>query len=248
MIEKTQSSNTEKIKLNEVLLHCYAEKEQPSEDEKMAVEIFTNYCRTYHNNAMLSEVNEELFNKFFLYYLPKLKLNISETRIRKIFVGVYQLLEQVKSNYNLDLTDTYRLSYVNYADDTARILDLRRELIKYTGSPILSWDPLVIDFNYYKQSAKAKTKKKSWLPKKEIFEQGYFEMVDSLGNYYYLFKKINGPSAYIKLRLDKGSVNLLKHNDILHMRLKRRIFSTNWEIVEIKGCYLSQGNKYIKSQ
>ncbi|MFP4698290.1 MAG: hypothetical protein ACLFMO_06250 [Eubacteriales bacterium] len=236
-----ETKQTEEIKIYEALIKYYECKEQQTEDYRLAFDIFSKYCKNYYNSSNLSEMDEELFNKFFLYYLPKLKLTFSEKRLKSIFGHIYKILERVQLQHNIDLTALYSSSYSNFADDTARIIDLRKELLKNTNSPILSWDPLIIDFNYYKQN----DKKRSWLPRKEIYEQGYFEMVDKLGNNYFLLKKIQSQSCYIKLKLNKATNSLLRNNDILHMRLKRRIFSTVWEIIEVKGCYLSGIDQYI---
>ncbi|TCT12933.1 hypothetical protein EDC18_1107 [Natranaerovirga pectinivora] len=240
MIEETNLYEKEKLKINDVLKTLYEEKEYMLGDQ-LALDLLSKYCNIYYKGQVLSEIDEELFNKFILYYLPKSKLNISEDRVKKVLVNIYKILEGIKIKYNYDLTNIYRLSYLNYGDDIARIIDLRKQLLRNTECPVISWDPLIIDFSYYKQH----NSKKKWLPRKEVYEQGYYEMVDKVGYDSYLFKKVQGSNTCVKIRLEKGTAKLLKHNDVLHMRLKRKIFTTCWEIIEIKGCYLSESNKYI---
>lgn len=241
MSQQTKISIKNEVELSKVLKNIDNNYLTKSKDFKIAIELFTQYCNLYYQKINISKMNEDFFDKFLLYYLPKLKLNFTDSNIKKVLVNVYKLLDHIKSCNNLDLTSFYRKSYIHYADDTVRIINLRKELIKNTDSPIISWNPLIIDYNYYKQN----NENKKLFSNREIFEQGYFETIDHIGNYYYLFRKIQMKSIYVKIKLDKNSSVLLKTNDILNFRLKRKMFSTNWQIIEVKECYLSQSNKFL---
>ncbi|TCK93117.1 hypothetical protein EDC19_1295 [Natranaerovirga hydrolytica] len=230
-----------KVKLYELIEKGYQENEKAVKIPQ-GKDILIKYCHSYYNGQGIKQIDQEIFDRFFLYYLPKIRLNLSKDKVRHMLKDIANVLELIEKNYPCNLTQMYKNSYKSYADDTLRIIDLRKQLMKNTNTPIISWDPLIIDFAYYTQNNKTK----KWIPRKEIYEQGYYELIDRFANEYFIFKKPYAPSG-VKIRLEKDTAKLLKQNDVLHMRIKRKTFTTTWEIIELKGCYLSQVDKYIKN-
>ena len=52
------------------------------------------------------------------------------------------------------------------------------------------------------------------------------------------------PERYVKI-LDPSIRQLLRKGDLLHMRLRRKLFFTCWDMEEIKSCYLPQAQEYL---
>ena len=235
-------NENENVKIKDVIDCLYSERIEIKDNNLKALELFISYCNNYYSDKKINQINKGLFEKFMIYYLPKSRTNINKKNFKQGFNSISLLLESINKEYNYDSTKEFKECYKKYGDETLRILDLRKEIFRYSTTPIISINPLVIDFSYYKDGIN----NKKWSHKREIYEQGYFENVDHIGGYYYLFKKINAKSCYVKIKFENGTAGLLKDNDIINMRLKRKLFSTNWEIIEIKECYLNQVNKYIK--
>ena len=238
------SFRLDKICICDVMDNIYNNKNSSiKKEDNLALKIFNDYCEKYCYNIQLMQVNQELFKKFILYYLPKQYMCLAQKNTKTILLEIYSFLENIKTNYNFDVTNFFEINYNKYIEDTVRIMNLRKEMQRCIKSPVISWNPLVIDFNYYKQNNTLN--KKNWFIKRECIEQGYYETVDVLNNNVYLFRKLHVPYSIIKIKFEKNNIKLLKNSDIIHMKIKRKMFSKIWDIVEIKGCYLNKENYYF---
>jgi len=123
-------------------------------------------------------------------------------------------------------------------------MQVQYELKRSIGHPIVNIDPLIIDLIGYKKLQARKKERRQGM----IFEQGYFEMIDVVDQYGVILKKKWSPERYVKILVDPSIRQLLRKGDLLHMRLRRKLFFTCWDMEEIKSCYLPQAQEYLSQK
>jgi hypothetical protein len=120
-----------------------------------------------------------------------------------------------------------------------RINYISKEIRKFTEEPVILWDPLVIDFNCY-----VRFKKNKELNNKHIlYDQGYYTVFELISDQVIL-KKLGG-ADFVKIKLDSLLIQEVRKNDIIHMRIKKKIFCSSWEIIKVKGYYNNKVGKYL---
>lgn len=200
--------------------------------------LLRDFCKQKEPNLELEELDQRFFDEFFLYWLPKKNKNLSDDRIYFLFPTLQRYATYLKSKYKkeqfpLKISD-------KFIEEFVRIIHLSRAFSKFVGNPILSKDPWVIDLRCYKQNKMKKNVKE----KSGVFEQGYFEVIDIFPDCSITIKK-KPTGRYAKVLLDDNLVPYLRRGDILHLKMKRKLFFTYWEIEDIKTCYLKEAQKYL---
>lgn len=211
---------------------------------KKLLDLMRNFINQYYEKSEIEVIDEGFFNCFYAFYLPQHLLKLRPIDIKKTFREWLEFSEyvnnRIKGTYKSDAIKAFK----KYEQELLRILYLIKEIRKYGEVPILSWDPLIIDINCYRNLKK----KEDALSKYMMFEQGYFTVQDKIGNWV-IFNKETPPKTYYKIKME-AIAEEIKSGDIVHMSVKRKIFCTSWNIVNVKayfnesaGIFLNQGGK-----
>jgi len=212
---------------------------------KKLLDLMRNYINQYFEKSEIEAINEGFFNCFYVFYLPQHLLKLRPMDIRKLsreWIAFAEYINnRVKGNYKHHGIKAYK----THEQELFRILYLIKEIRKYGEVPILSWDPLIIDMKCYKNMKS----KEDTLSKYMMFEQGYFYVQEKVGTWV-IFSKETPIKAYYKIKIEDLLVDEIKYGDIIHMSIKRKIFCTSWNIVNVKayfnesaGIFLNQGGK-----
>lgn len=218
---------------------------QHKEDIKSAeicMDLFEKYCIHKNEKLELWEVDEELLWQFFLVWVPKEANKLPDSVVYGFLHIFDQFCNGISARYEYNITQIYAPVYADLLEELPRILQVKKQFSRYLGNPIVCWDPMIIDLECYKQyRIKSSTKEA-----KEIFEQGYFEVMEITPSNAVILKKRQGYGLYAKVILDDTVIQHLRNRDILYVRMKRKLFFTCWDIEEVKSCYLPKAQKYIK--
>ncbi len=106
--------------------------------------------------------------------------------------------------------------------------------------PVICWDPFIIDIKCYRNMKK---EEKS-LSKYIVYNQGHFVLQDKIGNNI-IFKKRSAKNELVKIKIDILLSSEMDMGDIVHMSIKRKMFSTSWNIINVKGYYSKYSNDYF---
>mgnify|MGYP000933135817 FL=1 len=205
---------------------------------------FYRYCQTECPETPIQEIEPDLFNRFFLYWLPKESKGINRGKTQALMQQIQLLCQSIYSQTGKNLPAIYEPIYLELGEELPRIIQMKYDLSRFVGYPIIDTDPLIIDLiSYKKQQARKKDSTQGM-----IFEQGYFEVIDKVDQYGIILRKKWSQERYIKILIDSSIRQQFRKQDILHMRLRRKLFFTTWEIEEIRGCYLPQAQRYFPSK
>ncbi len=223
----------------------YMERQYNQEELRIntaGIELFYQYCNDINPRMQITELEEEVFWQFFLYWLPKEGKRISNQITYEIMHVLHRFCKYASNQYTINWIELYSPVYKDLMDELPRIMEVKKAFSKYLGNPIVDWEPLIIDLERYKKH-KAKTLVKE---SRDIFEQGLFEVIEIAPNNAVILKKKQGYGLYAKVMLDDTLIQYLRNHDILHVRMRRKLFFTCWDIEEVKSCYLPKAQKYMK--
>ncbi len=202
------------------------------------IKLFENYCKRY-NGLMLDHMDVDFFTKYMLMYIPRYSLELSGKEIKRHLLYIHELLGFINKKYHYDLTEAYKKLYMSNFEELSRVIYIRRSLQRFTETPVISFSPMVINLQSYKNHRDQPVIGQ----KKMIYEQGLFEVIEILGSYVVLKKKTS--EMFIKLKIDKKVTNDMHVKDMMHMRIKRKLFYTTWDIIELKQYYSNQVGCYL---
>ena len=215
--------------------------DQTKEDKEKVYKLFNSYCNKFYKKSFISNLEEEFYNKFLLLFMPSYSLTFTEKELKNILNELTKFLEYINNNYGGNLYRAYRKDFSSNVDEMLRVYYILRKIQKYTESCVLSFNPMVIDINCYKKRKSSKE-----VSKREIFEQGHFEIIDKIGGIIILKKfKLNSTNTYIKIKVENSLASDMKCKDIINMRIKRKFFYTTWDIIDVKDYYSYKISKYI---
>lgn len=113
--------------------------------------------------------------------------------------------------------------------ETARLMMLKRNIVEYNNSFIISKMPWIIDFDKYK------TKKKASAEDDE-HDNGRFKVESFFSGNSVVLKKING-GYFIRLFFSKDIMDLIDEKDIFDISIIKSKKNGKWVLDEINGCY-----------
>lgn len=218
-------------------------KDNIEQDDKSTkyVDLFYQFCKQNTDHITLSQVNRDLFYRFFLYYVPRTMKIVSIDTPYQIIHQIGGLCKFVSKETKYNVWKIFNQSLEPIEDNFTRVLHAKREFNLFLGKPVLHIDPLIVDLTFYK-IYKYQQDNMEHAP---IMEQGYFQILEIFGNHSVILKKKKGKELYIKIILNENLVQTLRTYDIIHMRIKRKLFFTCWDIDDVKSIFLPEANQFL---
>ena len=173
--------------------------------------------------------DEHFFSDYFLKWLPY-KVCLEDTDVIDSFYSSAE--EYIRLTDMINGTSAYKRfllvdSKVKY--ETARLMMLKRNIVEYNNSFIISKMPWIIDFDKYK------TKKKASAEDDE-HDNGRFKVESFFSGNSVVLKKING-GYFIRLFFSKDIMDLIDEKDIFDISIIKSKKNGKWVLDEINGCY-----------
>ncbi len=186
----------------------------------------------------MNSANEHCINKFLFMWVPKKVINSESGVVEKYVTSVNLFSKYIKEKYNVNIGEK------NDDDVTEikRICGINNDFKKFLFNPVISYSPMIIDFDIYK-------KRKDKIDKPCFFnmtEKGYFTIEEFFSEDYILMKKMY-TGRFIKVSVDRNILSKIKKNDILYANLRQNPFFS-WEFVEVYKYYPANVMKYIKKE
>jgi hypothetical protein len=229
--------------LNDYCNNVYNMEDAIDEERKKTLEIIRNYCNKFYKSINLSSIDEDFYNKFILFYIPSFSLTLSEQDIKLAIGELGKMIQFINEYHGINLNKSYKRNLNSNLEESLRIFYIIRKIQKYTESPVLSFSPMIIDMDCYKKSKNSNKQ----MSKKEIYEQGQFEIIDKIGGIIILKKtKLKSHNTYIKIKVENNLASNMHFHDIINMRIKKRFFYSTWDIIDIKDYYSYKSYDYVK--
>lgn len=200
-----------------------------------------NFTEKCCGKKRISDINGEFVHKFYFSYLTHQLPSISMEEIKYIAREWYYFSLYIARKYGeKELLETCSHIYYDLLSDIYRVLTIALDIRKFCQIPVLSWQPLIIDLQCYKNFIE-----ESKVPSATyIYGQGYFTVFDKIGPHVIFEKK--RANELFKVRVDIKLSKNIEIGDVAHMSIKRRHFSNTWMIIQVKGYYGKAFDHYLK--
>lgn len=204
--------------------------------QKSGIEIFRNYIIANGLDRKEEEFNKELLDKLVLLWLPRNKKYLSEAQIYQVIYTLHDISSYINKERVINGEQTEESTILElYGEEYMRVYKAKNLLQKMTKDPVISFNPLVIDLDRYRN----KKKKTNYGEIATTYEQSLFEVQECKEGGQIILSKLTQNKQY-KLLLEYPVYKYLKKGDILHAVIKRKLFYVYWELEEIKAYYLPQ--------
>ena len=208
-----------------IVTECY-----PSIEAHIKIRCSEYLDEYFRRRRIIPELaDEHFFSDYFLKWLPY-KVCLEDTDVIDSFYSSAE--EYIRLTDMINGTSAHKRfllvdSKVKY--ETARLMMLKRNIVEYNNSFIISKMPWIIDFDKYK------TKKKASAEDDE-HDNGRFKVESFFSGNSVVLKKING-GYFIRLFFSKDIMDLIAEKDIFDISIIKSKKNGKWVLDEIKGCY-----------
>ena len=208
-----------------IVTECY-----PSIEAHIKIRCSEYLDEYFRRRRIIPELaDEHFFSDYFLKWLPY-KVCLEDTDVIDSFYSSAE--EYIRLTDMINGTSAYKRfllvdSKVKY--ETARLMMLKRNIVEYNNSFIISKMPWIIDFDKYK------TKKKASAEDDE-HDNGRFKVESFFSGNSVVLKKING-GYFIRLFFSKDTMDLIDEKDIFDISIIKSKKNGKWVLDEINGCY-----------
>ena len=208
-----------------IVTECY-----PSIEAHIKIRCSEYLDEYFRRRRIIPELaDEHFFSDYFLKWLPY-KVCLEDTDVIDSFYSSAE--EYIRLTDMINCTSAHKRfllvdSKVKY--ETARLMILKRNIVEYNNSFIISKMPWIIDFDKYK------TKKKASAEDDE-HDNGRFKVESFFSGNSVVLKKING-GYFIRLFFSKDIMDLIDEKDIFDISIIKSKKNGKWVLDEINGCY-----------
>ena len=208
-----------------IVTECY-----PSIEAHIKIRCSEYLDEYFRRRRIIPELaDEHFFSDYFLKWLPY-KVCLEDTDVIDSFYSSAE--EYIRLTDMINGTSAHKRfllvdSKVKY--ETARLMMLKRNIVEYNNSFIISKMPWIIDFDKYK------TKKKASAEDDE-HDNGRFKVESFFFGNSVVLKKING-GYFIRLFFSKDIMDLIDEKDIFDISIIKSKKNGKWVLDEINGCY-----------
>ena len=208
-----------------IVTECY-----PSIEAHIKIRCSEYLDEYFRRRRIIPELaDEHFFSDYFLKWLPY-KVGLEDTDVIDSFYSSAE--EYIRLTDMINGTSAHKRfllvdSKVKY--ETARLMMLKRNIVEYNNSFIISKMPWIIDFDKYK------TKKKASAEDDE-HDNGRFKVESFFSGNSVVLKKING-GYFIRLFFSKDIMDLIDEKDIFDISIIKSKKNGKWVLDEINGCY-----------
>ncbi len=208
-----------------------------SGDELHCIDDFFDFSSKRFRFMEINSANNQCIDKFLFMWIPKKVTNSEDGQIEKYVKSINSFSKYIRENYDviIDEKTNYDISEIK------RICGINNEFKRFLYNPVISYSPMIIDFDIYK-------KKRNMLTKDMFFtmtEEGYFTLEEIFRGDFVILKKMY-TGRFIKVAVDKNIANKVKKGDVLFASLRQNPFFS-WEFVELYKYYSSNVLEYIKA-
>lgn len=226
---------------NEFIANAQAKYPSIMEANKKVLDIMRHYLNLFYKEDSLDALNQTFLERFYSSFLPCHLLRLTHKEIESVSIEWILFSDFISNRYkDNSMRSLCKEIYSAHEEELVRILYLLKEVRKYGEVPVLCWEPFIIDMKCYKNMKN----KESGLAKYIVYDQGYFMIQDKIGNNIIFIKNVPVKTFY-KIKIDIPLGEEMKIGDILHMSIKRKIFSTAWNMVNVKAYFDQSAGEYL---
>jgi len=213
------------------------------EDEMFADEIsyiddFFKFSSRRFRFMDMNSADEHCINKFLFMWVPEKVINSESGAVEEYVNSVNLFSKYIKEKYNINIGEKNNDDVI----EIKRICRINNDFKKFLFNPVISYSPMIIDFDIYKKR-KDKVNKPCFF---NMAEKGYFTVEEFFSGDCILMKKMY-TGRFIKVSIDRNILSKVKKHDILYANLRQNPFFS-WEFVEVYKYYPANVIEYIKKE
>lgn len=218
---------------NKIVSECYPQRE--ASIKIRCAEYLNEYCR--RKRIMITLADERFFADYFTRWLPY-KVCLEDRSVIEAFYPAADEFVRLTDMLNgTSVHKRFRKIEPSVKYESVRLMFLKRSILEYNNSFIISKLPCVIDLDKYRM-------KKSAENNDDERDRGRFAVESFFSKNSVVLSKINGCEYYIRLFFSGEIMDLIKEKDVFDINIVRSARTGKWTLEEINGCYSMRGNIY----
>ncbi len=191
-------------------------------------------------DADVDFLNADFFRFFFEKWLSYELCQEDDSIILNSYPQVMAFCQQTDLILGTELLR--ELSEVENVDEIMRILLLKKSVLNFIKSPIISKNPSIINLERYRKKQQLEKKlNNTMLP-----EKGMYAVADIFTNNSIVLKKISGYTSFIRIYLNDDVIKKICPGDILDLKVRKSEELKGWIIEDIYGCFAREENEKHK--
>ncbi|GFI61855.1 hypothetical protein IMSAG049_01026 [Clostridiales bacterium] len=209
---------------NRIVSECYPVKE--ARTKIRCAEFLSEYCQKKRIGISLAD--ENFFTDYFIKWLPYQICRESPEIIKALYPSADEYVRLTDMLNGGSVYKRFCKMTPEVRQESERLLMLKRSIMEYNNSFILSKMPFVADFDLYKLKR----------PNSEITDRdrGRFRVESIFSKNSVVLSRINGYEYYIRLYFNSDIISLISENDIFDINVVRSEGSGRWILEDINGC------------
>ncbi len=236
-------SQAEKVRM---YINTINQKEGIIDKDKEVAMLYLKFLQSKKDFEDKANLSNDMLEEFLLWWIPTNKKYLDFNDTVRYLRSIKNIIKYLQID-NTEEEIVNRLELVDlYGKEMPRVYKNKQIIQKLSGHPVISYKPLIIDFEAYKEYKKKK-EKKGYIYQ---YEKGHY-IVDEILK-----------EGVINLRKKEKSVNIttnkvykiiirpaltrnFKLGDVLQVTLRKKMFFVYWEIDEIDYYYPKNVLNYI---
>ncbi len=215
---------------SQIVTDCYPACE--ANIKMICAKYLNEYCRK--RRITISLADEHFFDDFFIKWLPYNVCTEDKSIIEAFYTTADEYVRLTDMLNGTSIHSRFKRIKPLVKCESQRLMLLKKKILEYNDSFIISKLPVIIDFYKYK------TKKSSDSEEYE-HDRGKFAVKSIFSENSVVLSKLNGYDYYIRLFFDKNIVELIREDDIFDISIVKKGQAGKWMLDEINGCYSNRG-------
>ena len=211
---------------NEIVQGCYSPK--VSEAKIKCSRYFNKFLEV--KRISIDRFDENMFCEYFTKWLPYEICMEDIDVITSFYTATEEYVRLADMLGGTEVVEVFHGMNSETRYTSSRLMLLKRKVMEFNHSYLISKMPLIIDFDNYKNKIKDSSEK-------VIFDSGQFRVESVFSRNSVVLNKIGMNGYYIRLFFDAEIIKLIEERDILDIKIKRDTLNRKWILYEITGCY-----------
>ena len=217
---------------NKIVSECYS----PGEAfiKIRCGEYLNEYCRRKRKNIGLAD--EHFFIDYFTKWLAYKVCMEDKSVIEAFYPSADEYVRLTDMLNGTSVYSRFKLLDPKIKYESVRLMLLKRSIMEFNNSFIISKMPCIIDLDKYRQKM---TQKDCEYER----DSGRFKVESVFSKNSVVMSKINGCEYFIRLFFNPEVIELVEENDIFDISVVKD--GGRWKLDDINGCYNKQGKSFI---
>lgn len=209
---------------NKIVTECYPAQE--AEIKIRCSKYFSEYCKK--KKSMMAFGSTEFFSRYFMKWLPNKVCLEKKEIIESFYSSADEYVRLTDMLTGMSEYENFRKIDPKVRYETIRLMMLKRSIMEYNNSFIISKIPCIIDFDKYKL--------KRYRQENAEHDRGIFAVKSIFSKNSVVLARQGFEHYYIRLFFDDEITELIREGDLFDISIVKKGIE-KWKLDDINACY-----------